>query len=549
LFREAEVGLFLDARTNGVGGVRLTPLTLKSNFRSTPGLIEWVNNAFAGAFPSTEDQFLGAVSYSASAAVKKGGLRGPDVAVYNARDDRFEAERVVEIIKSVPGGESAAVLCRSRSHLAEAVEALKREGVDFRAEELDPLSGRAVVQDLLSLLRVLMHPYDRVAWLSVLRAPWCALTAGDLHRIASGDKTSSVLSLIEDPARLSSLTEDGRQRLERFTGLLKKALERNGRVPQRDLLEGLWVSLGGPACVRDGSEMEDAEAFLGLVDSASTKGRELPLKTLEQRISALYASHGGREGTTLDLMTVHKAKGLEFDHVIIPGLGKYTRGADKKLLLWMERGEDLLLAPIDRKHGDTESVLYGYLTRVNRKKEELETTRLLYVAATRAKKALYLLGHAEGRDKDGGLKVRRGSFFSTIKPALPADMLIEITGGEPSSAAVAKTPAFKRLPASWQAPAPAPPAPIDTAPEANGSEEPEYYWAKDTARHIGTVVHRYLCRIAREGLGGWSAGRLRSETARIRAALKALGLSGAELDSGVSKAASAVSNALKDPKG
>ncbi|HXI09534.1 MAG TPA: UvrD-helicase domain-containing protein, partial [Thermodesulfobacteriota bacterium] len=121
LFREAEVGLFLDARTNGVGGVRLAPLTLKSNFRSSPVLIDWVNNAFAGAFPALEDPFLGAIRYSASAAVREGGLKGPEVAIYSARDDRFEAERVVEILKSVPVGESAAVLCRSRTHLSETV--------------------------------------------------------------------------------------------------------------------------------------------------------------------------------------------------------------------------------------------------------------------------------------------------------------------------------------------------------------------------------------------------------------------------------------------
>jgi ATP-dependent exoDNAse (exonuclease V) beta subunit len=101
--------------------------------------------------------------------------------LFEKRDDRLEAGRVAEIIKAVPRGETAAVLCRSRAHLLETVEALKGEGIDFRAEEFDPLSQRAVVQDLLTLLRVLSHPYDRVAAFGA-RGSRCALTVGDLHR-------------------------------------------------------------------------------------------------------------------------------------------------------------------------------------------------------------------------------------------------------------------------------------------------------------------------------------------------------------------------------
>jgi len=549
LFREAEVGLFLDARLNGVGGVEMTPLTLKSNFRSVPGLVQWVNGAFAGAFPSTEDQFLGAISYSPSDAVRPGCMEGPRTLVYGAKDDRAEAERVVEIISSVPQDESVAVLCRSRSHLAETVEALKREGIDFRADELDPLSEMAVVQDLMSLLRVLRHPYDRVAWLSALRAPWCALTVADLHRLASEDKTAPVLSLIEDPKRLSALSVDGRTRLGRFSGILKKTLERNGRVAQRELLEGLWIALGGPACLADESGMEDAGEFLSLVESACAKGREVSLKTLEQRVSALYASHGGLAGTRLDLMTVHKAKGLEFDHVIIPGMGKSTRGPDKKLLLWMEHGQGLLLAPTERKFGETESALYRYLMRVNKKKEALQTTRLLYVAATRAKKALYLLGHADGADDAGLAKFRHGSFLSTIRRAVESSPLIAVAQTSQGEAAEQKKSPFKRLPLRWTAPAACEPAPVDTGPDSKGSLEPEYYWAGEVARHVGTVVHRYLCRIAREGPGTWDSARLRSESSRISDALKALGVGGRDIGPAAARAVSALSKALGDPRG
>lgn len=556
LFREAEVGLFLGARANGIGGVRLTPLTLKSNFRSRPGLVSWVNSAFAMAFPSEEDRFLGSIRYSPSDAVRKGSGTAPLITLFDEKDDPGEARSVAGIVKSVPPGESVAVLCRSRAHLAGVVERLKYEGIGFRATEFDPLIQRAVVNDLYALLRVLSHPYDRVAWLAALRAPWCGLSLSDLHALVTGDRTSSVEALIADEARLAVLSEDGRERVKMFAGKLEKALEKNGRIPARDLLEGLWVSLGGPACVREASEMEDAEEFFSLVEAA---GARMPVKTIAERIARLYASHGGGEGTALDLMTIHKAKGLEFDHVILPGLGKSTRGAEKKLLLWMERGRDnrdrsgsdgsdLLLAPVERKLGDRESPIYKYLTLVNRKKEEFEKARLFYVAATRAKKELYLLGHIERGDGDE-IKVNPRSLLSTIKESLTPGMITAGAEFEKEVEGATARPSIRRLPSGWQAPSPLPPADVERGPERSFSEEPEYYWAGETVRHLGTVVHRYLCRIAREGPVFWDARKVEGEAKRMRSALRALGVSGKELDESAKKAAAVVSKALTDERG
>ena len=64
LFREAVVGLFIDARNEGINNIRLNPLTLSSNFRSQQRIIEWVNEAFQDAFPKTEESLTGAISYA-----------------------------------------------------------------------------------------------------------------------------------------------------------------------------------------------------------------------------------------------------------------------------------------------------------------------------------------------------------------------------------------------------------------------------------------------------------------------------------------------------
>src|SRR5690606_29619503 len=80
-FRNANVGLFLDARKQGIGPVRLQPLDLSVNFRSQAGVVQWVNETFHCAFPATDDISRGAVKYSPSIAFRQ-ALPEPAVKFY-----------------------------------------------------------------------------------------------------------------------------------------------------------------------------------------------------------------------------------------------------------------------------------------------------------------------------------------------------------------------------------------------------------------------------------------------------------------------------------
>ncbi|HEX5226513.1 MAG TPA: UvrD-helicase domain-containing protein, partial [Bryobacteraceae bacterium] len=123
-FRQADVGLFLKARREGIGALRLEPLTLQVNFRSRPGIVEWVNRTFSTVMPANDDPESGAVAYSASVA----GDQGPDDAVVGMHafmDRTQEADRVIDLVRAHQEG-SAAVLVRSRGNLVEIVQALKR---------------------------------------------------------------------------------------------------------------------------------------------------------------------------------------------------------------------------------------------------------------------------------------------------------------------------------------------------------------------------------------------------------------------------------------
>ena len=80
-----------------------------------------------------------------------------------------------------------AVLGRTRKALAPVAEALRQAAIPFRAVELEELKHRPEIVDALVLARALLNPQDRVAWLGVLRAPWCGLSLADLHALTSAD--------------------------------------------------------------------------------------------------------------------------------------------------------------------------------------------------------------------------------------------------------------------------------------------------------------------------------------------------------------------------
>ena len=94
-------------------------------------------------------------------------------------------------------------------------------------------------------------------------------------------------------------------------------------------------------------------------------------------------------------MTIHKAKGLEFDTVIIPALGRAIRREERPALLWQELTHagalDLLLAPINASGADDDR-LYELLWGLRAQQDLAETDRLLYVAVTRARERLHLFG-------------------------------------------------------------------------------------------------------------------------------------------------------------
>ncbi len=560
-FREAEVGLFLKARSEGVGDVALSPLWLSSNFRSQEGIVAWVNEAFADIFPAREDEARGAVRYSPARAVHP-ALAGPAVAVhpFAERDDAAEARQVLDLVQRCraedPGG-SVAVLVRSRTHLSEILKIFREAGLPYKAQDIDLLVDRPVARDLVALTRALLHPGDRLAWLSVLRAPWCGLTLADLHALCGGSPRGAIPDLLQDPQLLAGMSADGKSRAGRVAAILRNGIGQRGRIGLRRLVEGCWLTLGGAACL-DPAGIDDAEMVLALLDRLDYGGDLESVEALDEGLERLFAAPDVEADSSLQVMTIHKSKGLEFDTVILPGLGRRPRQPDKPLLRWLEHPDcGLLLAPVEPRIGNDKDPIYETLGRLERDKEDLEVTRLLYVAATRAKKRLHLLGHATA-GQGGEHAPDAGSLLGKLWPAVASRFVFPDAGEKPVEQEASRPlPPIRRLPATWQLPE-LTAAPVKYAAEASQPSAAREFnqdravfsgWEAFTARYVGTVVHAWLEKIATQGLAGWPVERLEKLDLPIRRQLGALGVASAELQGSLDKVTLALRTSLTSERG
>ncbi len=558
-FRQAEVRLFLEVAQGTLGPVRLGHLRLTANFRSTPPIVEWVNTAFQAIMPE-DDHEHGGVKYQPSEASRRESGLVPVIQPFvedNLGDD--EAEWIAKVArKHLAANHTVAVLVRARSHVVKTIQALRKHGIAYEAREIDELQNEQHILDVLSLTRAVLHVGDRLSWLACLRAPWCGLTLADLSALVEGQRGRSVLELLNDPERIAALSVDGRFRAVRASEILKAAVERVGHHPIRKIVESVWLSLGGPGTLTHEAQFEDVDELFGLLEEFDEGGAIRDFSLLRDRLQFLYAKPQ-TGGDRVQIMTIHSAKGLQFDTVILPQLQSGGRSEDKGLLAWIERknssGEAGVLVAGHAKPGEPDT-LYDFVFDEMTKKQKHEEKRLLYVAATRAKNFLYLSGNLKQNNQGNGYSLRDG-FLKLIWPvagpvfdaAWRAWQKTRITQRLLPLIASPQT-ILRRLPANWQVPD-APQSVSAAAPLARGiasSRKVSYDWVSDVARYVGTVVHEYLRHFAEEGLACWSSRRLASQKQVVESELRRLGVPLDELQKATTRVMRALENVIQSDR-
>ena len=186
-FRGAEVRLFVSAQETGrIGDVPVENLVLHRNFRSQAGLVDWTNEVFPGVLGARSDPWRGVVGFVPAVATRE-AAPGRAVTFDVVADRDAEARAVLGHIEAAlaAGAEDVAVLVRARTHVDALLPVLRAAGIPYAEVEQDALGERQAVQDIAALTHALVQPADRLAWLAVLRAPWCGLMLPDLFAVVA----------------------------------------------------------------------------------------------------------------------------------------------------------------------------------------------------------------------------------------------------------------------------------------------------------------------------------------------------------------------------
>jgi ATP-dependent helicase/nuclease subunit A len=475
-FRDADAELFSRVRVLGLELPDADPLPLEfvplsSNFRTAPQLVDELNQVFTRIFAANDGS--GIEFASAEAARQRDLVRQPRLSLHidfipqtirasttdqdTLRRKQETVERriaihekqtseIVELIRGFHDRIEAArahgdkfriaILGRTYAALKPIAAALRDVAISFRAVDLENLCERPEVQDALAMTRALLNPEDRVAWLGVLRAPWAGLSLSDLHILAGADDPLLFRRPLPEltGARLNLLSPHGRAAAERVIEAFNMARTLRAAEPSASLgawLEQVWLGLGGADCV-DIVGRANLELLWKRIDMLDDGELDLFGPGLDAALADLNAlpDPAASSDYGVQLMSIHKSKGLEFEVVIVPELEAGCRRGEYRLLSWLERGlesadesgdvTEFLVAPVQSK-GAESGKCKSWVDRVYRQREAQEMRRILYVSATRAREELHLFARPEYRSGQNGsytLCDPRDSLLATAWPAL-----------------------------------------------------------------------------------------------------------------------------------
>ncbi|WBF65676.1 MAG: UvrD-helicase domain-containing protein [Candidatus Kinetoplastibacterium crithidii] len=569
-FRKAEVGLFLHVIEYGVGCIKPKHLKLVNNFRSHPTIVNWINRVFKEIFPNKNDEDLGAVSYTDSATslhdAPDSSIKFYCVKGVENRDTRL-AQTTINIIKEIINNygvnHTIAVLVRSRSNINYLTSLMSQNGIGFRSVDIVPLSNKPVVSDLLQLIRALKHPGDRLAWLSILRSPFFGLTLDSMHKLFGADHRTPIPFILnnffgENDSEFElktqcllkfGLTDLDCMRLFRLKDLLC-SYSYFHNMSSALFIQSLWNNLGGSSVYSDKDASSDAELVFDLIDEVFPYG-EIDIEQLERKVSNLYASsNNGCKDAVVDIMTIHKAKGLEFDTVLLYGLHQSAKSDKEPLIRFESNSSGVLFSPAKPKTDLELDEMSSYLKHRSKVRISYELDRLLYVAATRSKKNLYLIFNIVVDDNGKIIPPVSDSLLSRLwnKIDMHNTIMTNDIIDDSQNLFVSKNKLLHRVS-------------IEGISILNQDRKDLFFeyndaayskeWSRkyDYSPILGTVMHFWLHRIGSDGLNSWNIVKLKSYREFIHRQLIRSGIPYAKADGYTCIVLHALENTMTDDRG
>ncbi|TNC80780.1 MAG: hypothetical protein C9356_11700 [Oleiphilus sp.] len=405
-FRKANAGIFDYLERNGINMVKFLPLELNTNFRSTSSVVSWIDDQFEQIFPSASLGCYNGFAHRRSYAVREAEDSGVQLPLIEGENDTecrakeagFICEEIGRIRTNTPHA-SIAILGKSRAAFAQVIDQMNRQEIDFRGLDMDPLNQCLDVLWLMALCNVVVNPESVEDWVAVLHSPYMGWKMGEVEALVSRAKLSGSIE--------SAFTQD--QRGDHKVRLVLWATRQRYRTYTSKVVRAVWRELGGVAIASHHRAMSKTEKVFEIIDALERKG-ELFAEQLQERIDASFGNRDAQRDNPVLCMTIHKSKGLEFDYVFVIGAGDGGRHDDLPLVrmdAFHESGMWGMCIATKCPRGE-HSRQYQLLGEIEKQRQRLELQRLLYVALTRARNGLYLLGHCVA----GGLVCKPNSLLS-----------------------------------------------------------------------------------------------------------------------------------------
>ncbi|HVS20271.1 MAG TPA: 3'-5' exonuclease, partial [Pyrinomonadaceae bacterium] len=471
-FRGADVDVFreMTEAIETAGGV---PRPLHRNFRSQKPLVDSFNFLFERVFKtrseSSPDELaqLGFVGHEPSSAERGTEHQPPLIdllvsvlpnsrgkpAAESEGDEEDEPEQsgaresdaaqLVERIESLIGQgfeyRHLAILFRALTGVWPYESALRRAGIPYLTVQGKGFYQREEITDLIQLLRLLDNTTDELALAAVLRSPLCGISDNALFALRCAPRLDDVseqerlhrrnlLRALRRHRDIQFIDDEERVALDRAADFLDSMIERRNRYSISALLRGAVAQTEFMTVIAanfDGAQrIANVEKLFRLAEQFESSGHLIRdfVRYVEK-----FEAVGGRESegqmdesaNVVRLMTIHQAKGLEFKVVIIPDVHRELKPRETWHLL--DRHKGFTVRVPDGRGQTVRGALFNELRKRARWREEFESMRLLYVAATRAEDRLIFSGAVERKDLKNLSTTSREQWLAWLWQALELD--------------------------------------------------------------------------------------------------------------------------------
>ena len=375
------------------------------NYRSSPEVLEFFNHyftrlssQFSKMTPAPDKMAAPHAQAAVEIILNEGGEE--DLSSF---ESMAAITRVQELLGLGVAPEQICILGRTHRTLEEMAKIAHEYGIPFQLHSGSGFYQRREILDALSILKFFMNPHDNPNLIALLRSPWLNLADSEILQICHGGSHSYWTESLKNASQLTN-----QHPIQILRSLLVEAEQAGLSATLKQALINLGCFDYTAAVDSSGRREANLWKLISLLSQEERRPGFNFLDFLDTNLSTLSTDEGGEDSDAtpviepkrVNLMTVHASKGLQFEHVILPGMGQGPRASTIPMFSVRERDGLWTL-----KLRDPEDQTFVASSLAQHNNEELralelqEFNRVLYVALTRAKLGVTLIWSSDFKNK------------------------------------------------------------------------------------------------------------------------------------------------------